>query len=516
MNKIKTKFKNLNSEFSTMISKLNEQGWKGWLKFTGYATLILTIVLMFFLAFGYAMHSISGNDWDGWYEGNDKNYWYHDLSVQTLFDDMPASGGKHGFTVYDGTTVLKTKADIANALSAGKALTWVEGNVGGSVTKTAHEWPVGYADINQGWFALMLISIIGSVVAIVFLGAWLSGARWMNPMNPRVSGVPYKRTRLQEVTFRAITLLFGILLLTSFTLEVTGDVLKNNVSSSTIPSAYIGYFTGLAPSKDTARFGANIGNYYYQCFLSSAFIGFALVFKKYNWMPVLLPMAFIGSVRTFIDPKGDWGEDGSWTSFYFHRFMYIHIAIVILPIFVMVANRQHYTLNKVFITLFYTFMMVFVAYMIYALSGFKNNGVPRMESWGELGGIATVFGLKDGTFTGEAYVAHNLHHFFWLIFVPFGLGLTAFIIGTTNAFFYGISKDRKIEWRRSVATVKYSRFYRRLSNFGGQEKAAKTLRVKFGSDVMNLPKGKYIIQNDIAYLVTKEKDFDLVNFEVKK
>lgn len=458
-NYFKNKFSKSKTKIQTGIKNLNKQGWAGWLKFSGLVALGLFISTLVFLALFFALHSIKGRTWDEWYEGDDASYWWYQINPKMVD---------------------------------------VHGNK-----------PIGYSDLDQGWLALALTGVVIAIVAIVFLGSWLAGANWINKTNPRKKGVPYVRTHAQNVIFRTITLSFGILLLTAFWIEVFADVIHKNMSARSVISNTYAYFTGL---KSETNYSGGVSNWYFQCFVSAFIIGNALVFKKYNWMPVLLPMAFIGSVRTFIDPKGDWGEDGSWHSVYFHRFMVLHISITILPIFVMVANRQHYTFNKIFTTLLYTFMISFIPYIANAIAGTKSNGIGTdANGWGEMGGIASVLGLEDAKgHTGGDYVRYHMHHFFWLTFVPFGLALTTLVILISETFYYAFSKERKENWRRNIAIFKYGKWALRAKHFGGEEKF-KTTRVAYGFAPKKLDsKSKYIIENGIAYKVNKE-DAKLAN-----
>ena len=454
-------------KLNKLIRGINKQGWLGWAKFSALTITILTMVIMIFLAFIFAIHSIAGNDWEKWYWGDDSDTWWYKIDPHM----KDVNGNK----------------------------------------------PIGYADLDKTWLGLFIAGLTMAAGGIIFIGSWLSGARWMNKTNPRIKGQAYIRSDAQNAVFRSITLLFGILLMTSFALEVTDNVLDGKKNANSYFSGYISYFTGL--KNDNGGNSGGMANWYFQCYLSSLFIGMALIFKKYSWMPVLLPMAFIGSVRTFVDPKGDWGEDGNWKSVYFHRFMYIHVAIVILPAFVMVANRQHYTFNKILASVLYTFMMVFVAYIIYALSGTQNNGIatvnvngaPGLSSWGELSGIASLFGLEDSAgHTGGVYVAYHIHFFFWAIFVPFGLGLTVFIFLLVEAIYYIFNKDRRLAWRQNVAIFKKGKWAIRIMQFGSNKKAPKPLRYQFGFKPEGLDtEAKYTLVNGIAYKLNSKKHDDL-------
>ena len=295
-----------------------------------------------------------------------------------------------------------------------------------------------YKFSNLGTYWLIIAFAIISVLSLfVFLGAWLRGANWINKTNPYVKGEEYERDGLQKIVLRSVGIIFGLMLLWSFFTEmflsdVLGSIAKNQSDSK-----------GAARNVLNAIFNDYLlqpSRWYYQCFLSSLIIGFALLFRKYKWMPMVLPLTFLGALRTFVDIKGDWGEDAMWNSLYFHRFMMVHLMIFVAPLFIMVATRQHYSLVNIKKTVIYTFFMIFIAYLILALGAWSlnDNSDPAIaekssvvrDNFGEIHGLSVLMG-KDADF-----VETHFHVYFWLMYIPFGITLIALLIFIYEFFFF--------------------------------------------------------------------------------
>lgn len=368
--------------------------------------------------------------------------------------------------------------------------------------------------VGGSWFALFFVAIILGISGIVILGSWLNGARWINKENPRVKGVPYVRTKLQNFVFRFTMLSFGVPLLFSFVVDAFSDITLHidNLTKHTtddysgnVLKAIWEYFVGGDSYDANGKVDGVFGGpnlWFYQCFLSSLFIGFASLRRKTNWMPILLPMALIGAFRTWAD-AGDWGANANWFGVRWHRFAYEHVAIVLLPIFAMVADRQHYTWNKIISTLRYTFLMVFIPYVYHAIQSVANGGTYNVGDAGELNGISSLLKLKDPAGNvDDAFVAANYQFFFWAIFVPFGLAIIFVLISIYETLFYVANwSERKEIWARNNRIFFMGKFWRLFSSL----KVQKAIRVPFGSPI-ELPKGKYIIENQIAYKVSNKED----------
>ena len=297
------------------------------------------------------------------------------------------------------------------------------------------QWTWG--NISAAYKALFFGGIALGLVVIVFVASWLRGSNWINKKNPFMHGKEYIRTQNQNIVFRTLIVMAAILMLWSFSLEVTFDIRGNDADD---------FFKKLFTS-----YIFDMGNWYYQCFLSSLFIGIALMMRKYNLMPVLLPLAFLGGARTFIDPQGDWGENAVMTSTYFHRFMMIHIIIWLVPIFVIVANRQKYDLLTIKRTVYYTFFMVFVGYLMIlttvAAKRVSDSHHAIDMDFAELTGAGALLG-KDAD-----WINAHAHIYFWFIVVPFGLAVIAGFALITNASYY-ITTYKKNAWTMFKQSVK--------------------------------------------------------------
>ena len=279
------------------------------------------------------------------------------------------------------------------------------------------------------WFYLLAaFTIIFFLSIIMFLAPWLRGSKWINKRNPYIEGQTYVRTRSQRIVFRLTTITFALLFLSSF----FGSMFLDDVMGDIQEGKRI-----FEPIWKYINFN---GSWYFQCFLSSLFIGFAILFKKYKFMLIVWPIAFMGALRTFGDIN-DLGETINYTSINFWRFWFEHSMLIFVPLFIAISQRQRYTLKTIANTAFFTFMMVFVAYVL-RLIIFASE-MKEINGWGEIKGLANWIGYKD------EWLVNNFSYFFWLIEVPFGLGVSLPII-----FFYKFFETKsRIEggfWRRWV------------------------------------------------------------------
>ena len=259
------------------------------------------------------------------------------------------------------------------------------------------------------WFYLLVgITFVVFLSMTVLLASWLKGSTWINKKNPYIKGKEYVRTRAQNIVFRIVVIAIALGFLTSFFTDVlANDVLKKPLGGWDIFEGIRDYFFGLG--------------WYYQCFLSSFLIGFALLFKKYNFMLIVWPMAFIGALRTFGDIE-DLTEHMNYTSFLFYRFFFEHAMLIFMPIFIALSQRQRYTVKRLSQAILFTFFMVFVAYVLQWFIILSNSKLDKLPGWGELKGTAEWFGFDP------IWPVQHIHMFFWLILVPFGLLVTTIII----------------------------------------------------------------------------------------
>jgi len=158
------------------------------------------------------------------------------------------------------------------------------------------------------WFYLLAVfTIIFFLSIIMFLAPWLRGSKWINKRNPYIEGQTYVRTRSQRIVFRLTTITFALLFLSSF----FGSMFLDDVMGDIQEGKRI-----FEPIWKYINFN---GSWYFQCFLSSLFIGFAILFKKYKFMLIVWPIAFMGALRTFGDIT-DLGDSINYTSMNFWRF----------------------------------------------------------------------------------------------------------------------------------------------------------------------------------------------------
>ena len=259
------------------------------------------------------------------------------------------------------------------------------------------------------WFYLLTVfTIIFFLSMIMFLAPWLRGSKWINKKNPYIAGEAYIRTKAQRIVFRLTVIIIGLLFLSFFFIDMfLGDILGSNIGGWEVFEAIWEYIIG--------------GGWYYQCFLSSLFIGIALISKKYNFMLIVWPMALLGALRTFGDITDVASEINS-TSIQFWRFFFEHIMLIFIPLFVAISQRQRYTLKTIANSSFFTFMMVFVAYVGHSFILLSDPTITSLADWGEIEGLAKWFGHSD------IWLVNHLSFFFWLIAVPFGIGVAVPII----------------------------------------------------------------------------------------
>ena len=332
----------------------------------------------------------------------------------------------------------------------------------GNVYKLDHGskpfWPKegmwSWSTLPQSFLALFITSIIFWFGSLILLGGYLRGSRWINKANPFVKGQTYIRTKNQSFVFNSVVFCAALLLFTGW----FADAWQDTISDS--------YWSGKESiKKDPSQFFRNVlgymlspSNWYYQCTMGAFIIPVLLFFKKHNWMPVVLPLAFLGALRTFADPK-DVFENANWKDVLFHVNNITHLLIVMLPIFVMVANRITYTLATLKRTLLYTFLMVFVAYMIQS-SALMRNRITEADNmkdtihnafhqgWGEMNGTITGLFHKEE----EWYLAHH-NYAFWAMLVPFGFGVVIGFYFIFNVVTFIVDADAKFS-RKFVQGLK--------------------------------------------------------------
>jgi len=325
------------------------------------------------------------------------------------------------------------------------------------------------------WFYLLAaFTIIFFLSLIMFLAPWLRGSKWINKKNPYIEGQTYVRTATQRIVFRLTTITFALLFLSSFFGSMfLEDVIGDDINGGNITKKIWEYILN------------GVSSWYYQCFLSSLFIGVTILFKKYKFMLIVWPIAFMGALRTFADIT-DVGDELNYTSINFWRFWFEHSMLIFVPLFIAISQRQRYTLKTIANTAFFTFMMVFVAYVMYLIIfASKSND---LKDWGEIKGLGIWFGYED------KWLVHNFSYFFWLIEVPFGLGVTLPIIffyrffetksRTEGGFFKRWIKVWRLMWEdakvegREYMQSKWVTFFTR----GGKQLKAVNKVVPFGTD----------------------------------
>lgn len=296
-----------------------------------------------------------------------------------------------------------------------------------------------------GYLALFFLSIALAIALIIGFAGWLRGSNWINKSNPYIKGKAYVRTKAQTIAFRTSTLLMAGVFFWSFAIDMfwgdLGGSMKNaNFADDKNPGNILrGLFI----------YSTSPSAWYYQCFMTSFFLGFILTFKKYNWVKIVWPMGFIGAVRTFGDVV-DWvGSDGSWTQVQFHRLVAEHLLLIFGPLFIIVANRDRFTLRAIKQTFFYTFTMVFIPYAVYSIVALWSDGKPHAQGWGEIDGVASWW--KLGGADTDKWLSEHFHLFFWCMYVPFGLGIVILLMFFVNFFTY--KAEAKGNWGQRWASV---------------------------------------------------------------
>lgn len=364
-----------------------------------------------------------------------------------------------------------------------------DGSIDGFKYDTAKSWfeheedatwgglPAGYKALFFGGIALAIIVIIG-------VGGWLRGSRWINRSNPYIKGQVYVRTKFQTIVFRTLTLCLATIFLWSFFMDTAfADFLRedgHNDGAGNFPKRIWAWAT-------------NLNIWYYQCFVTSFILGWAIVFKKYNWIKVVFPMGFIGALRTFGDIT-DWvGDAGGWENISFHRMAAEHLMLILGPIFILVANRDRYTLKNIKATVAYTFILVFIPYVIYTVASWgRDDRTLDVQSWGEISGVATWWKLGGATEALQTTWLHeHWHLFFWCMYVPFGVAIVALLIFTVNYFQYKSEAEGNWgrrwlrgfkDWGKDIKHAQWKPFLASFTNFTSVFRHRKEKPVPFGVD----------------------------------
>lgn len=299
-----------------------------------------------------------------------------------------------------------------------------------------------WGTLPKGYLATFILGIVFAILVIIGLGGWLRGSKWINRSNPYVKGQVYIRTNLQTFVFRAATLVIAGILLWSFTLDSFFSDVKGRASRNPIHQNFTQDGSSWRATEDHSAsnivysyfnyFVTNVDAWYYQCFITSFIMGWIIVFKKYNWVKIVFPMGFIGAVRTFGDITDWFDDDSGWDVPVFVRLVIEHLVLIFGPLFIIVANRDRYRLVNIKATFAYTFILVFIPYVLYSMSALWNKGKYDVGGFGEIKGVVEWWKLggdNAGQWTNE-----NLHLFFWCMYVPFGLAIVILIIFFVNLF----------------------------------------------------------------------------------
>lgn len=337
----------------------------------------------------------------------------------------------------------------------------------------ANEDNYKWSNIPGNYHALFWGVTLLSVALLFIAGSWLKGARWINKKNPFVANQPYIRTKEQNILFRYIVMVAATLCMWSFIMDATfggffGNLKRSGDGKDLWKTQFPKIFT---------EWIFRPQSWYYQCYLTSLFLFIAVIKRKYNWMLVLLPLGFLGSIRTFMDID-DWGDTAYWKSIYFHRFMMIHVLLIIFPVFVIFANRQIFTLFLLKRTFIYTFFMVFFAYIIISTTQIIDSPddvmppVKANKGAGEISGAGKLMGKS------MEWIEHNFSMYFWLMMLPFGI---AIIIG----FYLVINL---LQYKRWISNLKndYSEFKKSFYS------SYKLLNAFTSTKKMKIDKIKYI------------------------
>lgn len=334
----------------------------------------------------------------------------------------------------------------ANASTA-KGKEWAEHGL--LTTNNKELWAWGTVD--SGYKALFFTSISLALVGLFVLGAWLRGASWINKTNRYIKGQVYVRNGEQKLVFRVLAIIVSLAMLWSFGMEMFYGVVDKANGEKYPPEEIL---------KKLWEWLLNPDEWYFQCYLSSLFISIALIKRKYNWMLVLLPVAILGSARTFIDVKDDWGDKAVSTSVYFHRFMMIHVMIIAAPLFFAFANRARYDLVTIKRTLQYTFAVVIVAYLIFNtmtivkwIDQTKTRHDIDLDWYGELAGVGGLIGKKAD------WINEHANTYFWLILCPFGISIILGMALISNVTHYAIEYKGSFfkKWWETVKKVEFDK-----------------------------------------------------------
>lgn len=300
-------------------------------------------------------------------------------------------------------------------------------------------WKLVRASGEMPWYVALEISfiVIAMSAMIIFLAAWLKGSPWINKSNPYVKGQVYVRDWKQNIVFRMIMVFFGFYFISAFFIESVWDIrgmIPNNPVTGNNMYPNVNEF-----SQTFAKYTLSPIIWYYQCFITSTLLGFAIFFKKYKVALWVWPLGVVGGISTLATTDGILARGHSFEGFEFHRSLIEHLMIILLPIFIISAQRYSYTLKNTTHALSYAFFTTMVVYLLFTFTSILNidgsilsansSGKLVVEGVGEISQISSVLGFS------EAWLVANFHIFVWLILIPMGF-VSIIILTMLRQLFY--------------------------------------------------------------------------------
>ncbi len=248
----------------------------------------------------------------------------------------------------------------------------------------------GDRTMSAGYYGFVIGMIFVGLILAVLLGSWLNGARWLNKKNPRIAGEVYKRTTLQNSVFIIANLVFGLLLFATKWTDLFRDNLRGPTTFAII------------------NFWHDPGTWMFQCAIVSLFIlPWLLFFNKAKWIAVIAPFTILAAITTIMHPVNMAEDAQSILGWEMHRKILMHVLLVVLPVYAMVAARIRLTTKYLFGAIIYTTLLNF-AVALYIFSNFGSTlSKHKLPYQGEFGMAAEALGFS------ETWAADN----FWLFVV---------------------------------------------------------------------------------------------------
>ncbi len=289
-----------------------------------------------------------------------------------------------------------------------------------------HTWGTNSAgdDIVPNWyFAIIILCFIGGIIGAIALGSYVNGAKWINKKNVRIQNQEFKRSTTQQLVYKLVMPLLALLILFMGymgSIDGTLNIYKNQDTNENQRMAFIPFFRSQ-------------GSLLYQCNIASIFIiPWLMFFNKTKAIAIVAPFTFIGAATTVFSQTDL--ADGKWfDGFEVHRKAIEHIMIMVVPIFVLVANRFHLTTKSLVGSFIYIALMnailAFAVYFGWSTHFDKTHADFGKEiGAGEFFKAASMLGL-DGRYVAEHY---------WITIV-FILGPLTFLMATALWLVYNLA-----------------------------------------------------------------------------